>query len=78
MNISIELNSYELSVDLINKIKELFKNKVIKIVISESETTDYLLNNEINRQHLIKSMSETETIDFTEESFLEFSKSLIN
>jgi len=77
MNISIELNSFELTTELITKIKDLFKNKTIKIVITESDTTDYLFNNLLNREHLIKSISETETIDFTEETFLEYSQSLI-
>jgi len=78
MNISIELNSYELSAELIAKLQTLFKNKTLKIVISETDTTDYLLSAPKNRTHLIKSMSENETVSFTEESFLEYSNSLIN
>ncbi len=77
MNISIELNSQELSLEIITKIKELFKNKTLKIVISETDTSEYLLSSEKNRTHLVKSVNEKEIVRFTEESFLEYSKSLI-
>jgi len=75
MNLAIELQSEELSVDLIEKIKGLFNNRLIQIIVSDKlETTDYLLNNPINRQHLISSLNETQTIDFTPDSFIEYSK----
>lgn len=52
MQTSFILNIDELDYSFIDKLKVLFKDKRIEVVISESDETQHLLKTETNKQHL--------------------------
>lgn len=61
MTTTYRLNANELSVDLLNAIKLVFKNKEIEISVSEaSDDTEYLLSSDANKEHLMKSIQQLE------------------
>lgn len=55
------LNANELSVDVLNAIRMLFKDKNIEINISESlDETEYLLSSPVNKAKLLESINDLE------------------
>jgi antitoxin YefM len=72
MTTTYKLNAKELSNDLIQSIKEAFKDKDIEITISDyADETEYLLSTEANKRHLSKSMGEIEKGDIVEMTLAE-------
>lgn len=73
MTTTYHLNVNELSIEIINSIKEAFKDKTIDITISEAmDETEYLLSSPANKAHLAKSIKELEEgkgVTFTLEEF---------
>lgn len=69
----------ELSVDILQSIKEAFKGKTVDIVVTESidevmDETEYLLSSQANKESLMKSIKEIEEgkgITFTIEELRE-------
>lgn len=59
MTVTYRVDTNELSVGLINSIKETFKNKVIDITITEAfDETEFLLASEANKESLLNSMQQ--------------------
>lgn len=53
MTTTYRLNVSELSIDLIQSIKEVFKNRDIEITVTDAtDETEYLLATETNRRYL--------------------------
>jgi hypothetical protein len=65
------VNANELSLEVINSIKEVFKDKLIDIIVTETpDETNYILSNKVNAQLLFESIDELESgrgINFTVE-----------
>ena len=57
------LDSSELDYSLIDKLKVLFKNKRIELIISESDDTSYLLSSPKNKEILLNSIKNIENND---------------
>lgn len=58
---SYRLNANELSMDVLNAIRLLFKDKEIEINVSEAmDETDYLLASPANKEQIIASIRELE------------------
>lgn len=57
------LDSSELDYSLIDKLKVLFQNKRIELIISESDDTSYLLSSPKNKEILINSIKNIENND---------------
>ncbi len=54
------LDSRELDYSLIDKLKVLFQNKRIELIVSESDDTSYLLSSPKNKEILINSIKNIE------------------
>ncbi len=64
------------------EMKRLFKNKIIRITVSEEETdtTNYLLSNEVNKMHIEKSindLAQKRITTFKGSEFEEYTKKLL-
>lgn len=58
---SYRLNANELSMDVLNAIRLLFKDKEIEINVSEAmDETEYLLASPANKKHIMDSIKELE------------------
>ncbi len=57
------LDSSELDYSLIDKLKVLFKNKRIELIISESDDTSYLLSSPKDKEILLNSIKHIENND---------------
>lgn len=67
-----KLKANEISPNLMDTIKKLFKGKEITITISsEPDETAYLTMNPANERHLLESIAQEPTICFTPEEFKE-------
>lgn len=60
MQASFVLDSNELDYRLIDKIKEIFQNKRIELIISDSDDTEYLFASEANKEILLNSIANIE------------------
>lgn len=60
MQTSFILDSDELNYALIDKLKVIFKDKRIELVISESDDTKHLLQISENKERLLKSIENIE------------------
>ncbi len=59
MRTTYHLNVNELTVELLNSIKEAFRGKVIDITVAEAmDETEYLLSSEANKKFLLESSEE--------------------
>lgn len=55
------LNVNDLSVDILNSIKEAFKGKTVDIIVTETtDETGYLMANVANANNILQSISELE------------------
>jgi antitoxin YefM len=54
------LNANELDDRFLESLKALWGDREIEIVISEADETAYLMNNEANRQRLLKAVNDIE------------------
>ena len=54
------LDSRELDYSLIDKLKVIFQNKRIELIVSESDDTNYLLNSPKNKDILLNSIKNIE------------------
>ena len=55
------VNANELSIEVINSIKEAFKDKSIDIIVTETpDETNYVLSNRANAELLFESINELE------------------
>ena len=69
------LNTNELSIDLLNAIRLLFKDKDIEINVSEAtDETEYLLSSQVNRDTLMASIKELEAGNGVEMTIEELQK----
>ena len=71
------LDSSELDYSLIDKLKVLFQNKRIELIISESDDTSYLLSSPKNKEILINSIKNIENNDkvvFADNKLFKWSK----
>jgi antitoxin YefM len=52
------LKAGELNKKFIKSLKEIFKNREIEIIVQdvEEDETEYLLKNEVNKEHLLKAI----------------------
>ena len=67
-----KLKANEVSPNLMDTIKKLFKGKEITITISsEPDETTYLTMNPANERHLLESIAQEPSIRFTPEEFKE-------
>ena len=57
------LDISELDYSLIDKLKVLFKNKRIELIVSESDDTSYLLSSPKNKEILLNSIKNIENND---------------
>ena len=57
------LDSSELDYSLIDKLKVLFQNKTIELIVSESDDTSYLLSSPKNKEILLNSIKNIENND---------------
>lgn len=65
-----KLKANEINPDLMNTIKKLFSGKEITITITaEADETTYLTSDPANEKHLMDSMSEEPSIQFTPDEF---------
>jgi hypothetical protein len=65
-----KLKANEISPQLMDTIKKLFKGKEITITISsEPDETTYLTMNPANEKHLMESIAQEPTVRFTPEEF---------
>lgn len=75
MTATYTLAAEEITVDILQSIKEAFKGKTVDIVVSETmDETEYLLSSPANRESLLRSMKELEEgkgITFTIEELKE-------
>jgi hypothetical protein len=72
-----KLKANEISPNLMDTIKKLFKGKEITITISsEPDETTYLTMNPANERHLLESIAQEPSIRFTPEEFREMVKKL--
>jgi hypothetical protein len=72
-----KLKANEISPNLMDTIKKLFKGKEITITISsEPDETAYLTMNPANERHLLDSIAQEPSIRFTPEEFREMVKKL--
>ena len=58
MHTTYRLKANELDERIIKNIRSQFGQKLIRITVSESDETDYLLQNEANREKLEKSLKD--------------------
>jgi PHD/YefM family antitoxin component YafN of YafNO toxin-antitoxin module len=64
MTTTYHLSANELSEDILNSIKSLYKGKTISITVEpEMDETEYLLSSEANRKMLIESIKQVENGD---------------
>lgn len=56
MQASFILDSNELDYNLIDKLKDIFKNKRIELTVSESDDTEYLFASDTNKEILLNSI----------------------
>ncbi|KAF0238184.1 MAG: hypothetical protein FD181_1392 [Prolixibacteraceae bacterium] len=72
-----KLKANEISPNLMDTIKKLFKGKEITITISsEPDETTYLTMNPANERHLLESIAQEPSIRFTPEEFRKMVKKL--
>jgi len=60
MQANFVLDSNELDYNLIDKLKEIFKNKRIELTVTESDDTDYLFTSDRNKEILLNSIANIE------------------
>ena len=67
-----KLNANEISPNLIDTIKKLFRGKEITITITtEPDETAYLTMNPANKKHLLESIAQEPSVKFTPKEFRE-------
>ncbi|WNZ00207.1 hypothetical protein SUSP_002624 [Sulfurospirillum sp. 'SP'] len=57
MHASFILDSNELDYSFIDKLKEMFQNKRIELVVSETDDTEYLCASNANKEALISAIA---------------------
>jgi len=60
MHASFILDSNELDYSFIDKLKVMFQNKRIELLVSETDDTEYLFASKANKEALLESISNIE------------------
>ena len=60
MSATFRINTDELDIDLLEKIKTLYPHKEIEILVYEQDETDYLMGSEANKKHLLEAIGRIE------------------
>ena len=60
MSATFRINTDDLTIDLVEKLKSLYPHKDIEILIYEQDDTDYLLSTEANKKHLLEAITRVE------------------
>ena len=79
MYTSFHLKAIELNENFLKKLKKMFGNKNISIIVEEEQDeTEYLLSSPANRKMLEESINSEEGYEFSGKEFKKFSKELKN
>jgi hypothetical protein len=57
---SFTLNANELDVSFLEKLRTMFRDKQIEVVVHEQDETEYLRSNPANREHLNRVIADIE------------------
>ena len=60
MHASFILDSHELDYSFIDKLKVMFQNKRIELLVSETDDTEYLFASKANKEALLESIANIE------------------
>ncbi len=63
MSSTFRVNTDDLDMDLLEKLRALYPHKEIKILVYEQDETDYLLSTEANKRHLLEAIERVEKND---------------
>lgn len=75
MTTTFELHADELDGNFVKALKTLFKNRNLKITVdAEMDTTEYLLSNPANREHLMRSIEQARRGEVIEVSWEELER----
>ena len=78
---TFELEANQLDASFVRAVKNLFKNRRVRVTIEpEIDETEYLLNHAASREQLLKNMKEVgneEIVTFSLDQFNELSDSLL-